>query len=73
MTLLWNVLSFFSIDDDGDFLFFNFSLNCNRSCIICSFVLSKSLAYNIESKSSNQYIKLKKKKSQNFINCCWRF
>lgn len=50
-------LVFFSTDDDVFVFFFNFSLKFNRSRIICSFVFSKSLAYSIESESSNQYIK----------------
>lgn len=45
-------------------LFFNFSLRFDRSGIICTFVFSKSLAYNVESESSNQYIKQEK----NFLN-----
>lgn len=43
------------------FLFFYFSLKFNQSGIICTFVFSKSLAYNVESESSNQYIKQGKK------------
>lgn len=62
MTSLWNIVGF-SLQSlmFSSFFFFYFSLKFNQSGIICAFVFSKSLAYNVESESSNQYIKQGKK------------